>query len=65
MKLPKSHGQLRGTIGGCDNDGGQLRTVLMHRPDPEFNIIDPTNGASLRQVPVTTPERPWSTIVIL
>lgn len=25
---------------GCDNDVGQLRAVLMHRPGDEFNIID-------------------------
>ena len=27
---------------GCDNDVGQIRLVLMHRPGDEFNIIDPT-----------------------
>jgi N-dimethylarginine dimethylaminohydrolase len=26
---------------GCDNDVGQLRAVLMHRPGEEFSIIDP------------------------
>ena len=26
---------------GCDNDVGQIRAILMHRPGPEFNIIDP------------------------
>lgn len=25
---------------GCDNDVGQLRAVLMHRPGDEFNVID-------------------------
>ena len=25
---------------GCDNDVGQIRMVLMHRPGDEFNIID-------------------------
>ena len=25
---------------GCDNDVGQLRAVLMHRPGDEFKIID-------------------------
>ena len=25
---------------GCDNDVGQLRVVLMHRPGEEFNVID-------------------------
>jgi N-dimethylarginine dimethylaminohydrolase len=27
---------------GCDNDVGQIRAVLMHRPSDEFNVIDPT-----------------------
>ena len=27
---------------GCDNDVGQLRSVLMHRPGREFDVIDPT-----------------------
>ena len=27
---------------GCDNDVGQIRAVLMHRPGEEFDIIDPT-----------------------
>jgi N-dimethylarginine dimethylaminohydrolase len=27
---------------GCDNDVGQLRAVLMHRPGREFNVIDRT-----------------------
>lgn len=26
---------------GCDNDVGRLEAVLMHRPGPEFDIIDP------------------------
>ncbi len=26
---------------GCDNDVGQLRAVLMHRPGDEFKVIDP------------------------
>ncbi len=26
---------------GCDNDVGQLRAVLMHRPGSEFDVIDP------------------------
>ena len=25
---------------GCDNDVGQLRVVLMHRPGPEMNVVD-------------------------
>lgn len=27
---------------GCDNDVGQIRAVLMHRPGNEFDVIDPT-----------------------
>ena len=27
---------------GCDNDVGQIRLCLMHRPGDEMNIIDPT-----------------------
>lgn len=27
---------------GCDNDVGQLRSVLMHRPGPGYEAIDPT-----------------------
>jgi len=27
---------------GCDNDIGQIRAVLMHRPGDEFDVIDPT-----------------------
>lgn len=27
---------------GCDNDVGQLRAVMMHRPGPEFDVIDKT-----------------------
>jgi N-dimethylarginine dimethylaminohydrolase len=27
---------------GCDNDVGQLRTVLMHRPGEEMKILDPS-----------------------
>ena len=26
---------------GCDNDVGQIRVVLMHRPGPEMTVIDP------------------------
>jgi N-dimethylarginine dimethylaminohydrolase len=26
---------------GCDNDVGQIRAVLLHRPGNEFNVIDP------------------------
>lgn len=31
-----------GRVWGCDNDVGQLRLVLMHRPGDEFGVIDPS-----------------------
>jgi hypothetical protein len=31
-----------GRAWGCDNDVGQLRVVLMHRPGDELKIVDPT-----------------------
>jgi N-dimethylarginine dimethylaminohydrolase len=31
-----------GRAWGCDNDVGQLRVVLMHRPGNEMKIVDPT-----------------------
>ena len=34
--------RLWGRNWGCDNDVGQIRAVLMHRPGDEFNVIDPT-----------------------
>lgn len=40
----ETRGELESTWGrqwGCDNDVGQLRVVLMHRPGSEFDIIDP------------------------
>ena len=40
----ESPGRLKALWGrewGCDNDVGQLRAVLMHRPGDEFNVIDP------------------------
>lgn len=39
----ESAGELQASWGrewGCDNDVGQLRAVMMHRPGPEFDIID-------------------------
>ena len=27
---------------GCDNDVGQIRMVLMHRPGPEMSVVDPS-----------------------
>lgn len=33
--------RLWGRAWGCDNDVGQIRAVLMHRPGDEFAIIDP------------------------
>ena len=34
--------KLWGRNWGCDNDVGQLRVVLMHRPGSEFEVIDPS-----------------------
>lgn len=31
-----------GRAWGCDNDVGQIRAVLMHRPGPELNVVDPS-----------------------
>lgn len=31
-----------GRAWGCDNDVGQIRAVLMHRPGSEMNVVDPT-----------------------
>ncbi len=31
-----------GRVWGCDNDVGQIRAVMVHRPGEEFGIIDPT-----------------------
>ena len=42
-----------GRTWGCDNDVGRLRLVLMHRPGPEFGIIDrraPRAPAIIRKV---------------
>ena len=39
---PDRLSRLWGREWGCDNDVGQIRTVLMHRPGDEFNIIDRT-----------------------
>jgi N-dimethylarginine dimethylaminohydrolase len=30
-----------GKIWGIDNDVGQIRSILVHRPGPEMNIVDP------------------------
>ena len=30
-----------GAIWGIDNDVGQIRAILMHRPGPEMNVVDP------------------------
>jgi|SRR5680860_1268175 len=37
---PERLERLWGRVWGCDNDVGQIRAVLMHRPGEEFNIID-------------------------
>ena len=40
----ETRGELEASWGrewGCDNDVGDLRLVMMHRPGPEFDVIDP------------------------
>ncbi len=39
---PKRQERVWGRTWGCDNDVGQLRAVLMHRPGSEFEVIDPS-----------------------
>ena len=39
---PRRLEALWGRAWGCDNDVGQLRAVLMHRPGREFDVIDPS-----------------------
>ena len=34
--------QYWGGVWGIDNDVGQVRSVLVHRPGPEMNMVDPT-----------------------
>ena len=31
-----------GRAWGVDNDVGKIRSILMHRPGPEMNVVDPT-----------------------
>jgi N-dimethylarginine dimethylaminohydrolase len=38
---PNEQERVWGKVWGCDNDVGCLRSVLMHRPGPEWDIIDP------------------------
>lgn len=38
---PRRLESLWGRRWGCDNDVGQIRVVLMHRPGDEFKVIDP------------------------
>ena len=40
FESPERMESIWGRNWGCDNDVGQLRCVLMHRPGDEFNIID-------------------------
>lgn len=42
FEAPERLEALWGRNWGCDNDVGRLRTVLMHRPGDEFNVIDRT-----------------------
>ncbi len=38
---PEEQKLVWGQVWGCDNDVGQIRKVLMHRPDDELNVLDP------------------------
>ncbi|MGB3315007.1 MAG: arginine deiminase family protein [Albidovulum sp.] len=40
FETPERMNALWGREWGCDNDVGQIRTVLMHRPGDEFSVID-------------------------
>ena len=42
FETPQQQETVWGQQWGCDNDVGQLRKVLMHRPGDEMNIIDPS-----------------------
>jgi N-dimethylarginine dimethylaminohydrolase len=35
-----------GAVWGIDNDVGRVRSILVHRPGPEMNIVDPTKRIS-------------------
>lgn len=39
---PDEQAEVWGQRWGCNNDVGQIRKVLMHRPGPELNIVDPS-----------------------
>jgi len=41
FESPEQQTNVWGREWGCDNDVGQLRVVLMHRPGDEMKIIDP------------------------
>ncbi|OZA08742.1 MAG: amidinotransferase, partial [Rhodobacterales bacterium 17-64-5] len=32
-----------GQVWGIDNDVGRIRSILMHRPGPELNVVDPAH----------------------
>lgn len=40
FEAPQKQQQIWGRAWGCDNDVGQIRAVLMHRPGAEFGVID-------------------------
>ncbi|MEM9223362.1 MAG: arginine deiminase-related protein [Pseudomonadota bacterium] len=42
FESPEQQETVWGRRWGCDNDVGQLRMVLMHRPGDEMSIVDPT-----------------------
>ncbi|MEM7177038.1 MAG: arginine deiminase-related protein [Pseudomonadota bacterium] len=42
FETPEQQNEVWGRNWGCDNDVGNLRMVLMHRPGSEMDIIDPS-----------------------
>lgn len=40
FEAPERQAAIWGRQWGCDNDVGQIKSVLMHRPGPEFDVID-------------------------
>ncbi len=41
FESPEQQRAVWGTEWGCDNDVGQIKVCLMHRPGPEMEIVDP------------------------
>lgn len=42
FESPEEQNAIWGRRWGCDNDVGQLRAVLMHRPGDEMSVVDPS-----------------------